>query len=192
MLLLYSQYHAFFKFWLTDLDSLQWVEEGCLLFRQIQSCFLVDTIYVTTCGLYQNELGAYIPITHMYPLLPAVLEINGTTITSNVRHQLIKAYPKLKYMQYLQQQKYEWNNKTVNDITWKCLNLGLQRIDREVILVKICNNLLPTATILLKWKWQNYDNYCLCGQSETRDHMIRCPETTRKQWRIKTISTLQK
>ena len=42
-------------------------------------------------GEYQDELGAYSPITHMYPSSPAVLEINGMTITSNIQHQLIKA-----------------------------------------------------------------------------------------------------
>ena len=80
----------------------------------------------------------------------------------------------------------------MNSIAWKCLNLGLKRINREVVLVKICNDLLPTATTLLKWKWQDHDNCCLCGQSETRDHMIRCPAMTRKNWRIKTITTLRK
>ena len=103
-------------------------------------------------GKYQDELGAYSPITHMYPSSPAVLEINGMTITSNIQHHLIKAYSEPKYIRYLQQ-KNKWNNKTVNSIAWKCLNLGLKRIDREVVLVKICNDLLPTATTLLKWKW---------------------------------------
>ena len=97
----------------------------------------------------------------MYPSSPAVLEINRMIITSNARHQLIKAYLEPKYIRYLQQ-KYEWNNKTVNDIAWKCLNLGLKRIDREstekLYLVKICNDLLPTAKTQLKWKWQNHDN----------------------------------
>ena len=32
-------------------------------------------------GEYQDELGAYSPITHMYSSSPAVLEINGMTIT---------------------------------------------------------------------------------------------------------------
>ena len=104
-------------------------------------------------GDYQDQLGVYSPITHMYPSSPAVLEINGMTITSNVRHQLIKAYAELKYMRYLQW-KNKWTNKTVHSIAWKCLNLGLKRIDREVVLVKICNDLLPTATILQIWKLQ--------------------------------------
>ena len=46
-------------------------------------------------GRYQDQLGSYRPIIHMYPSAPAILEINGITITSNSRHQLIKAYIEL-------------------------------------------------------------------------------------------------
>ena len=53
-------------------------------------------------GNYQDQLGSYRPITHMYPSAPAVLEINGIIITSNIRHQLIKAYIELRYMRCLQ------------------------------------------------------------------------------------------
>ena len=129
-------------------------------------------------GEYQDEFGAYSPITHMYPSSPAVLEINGMTITSNIRHHLIKAYAEPKYMRYLQR-KNKWNRKTVQTIAWKCLNLGLKRLDREVVLVKICNDLLPTATTIQKWKWQAHNSCCLCGQSNTRDHICsdaqQCP-----------------
>ena len=100
-------------------------------------------------GQYQDDHGAYSPITYMYPSSPAVLEINGMTVTSNIRHHLIKAYAEPKYMRYLQR-KNKWNRKTVQSIAWKCLNLGLKRLDRTVVLVKICNNLLPTATTLQK------------------------------------------
>ena len=82
-----------------------------------------------------------------------MLEINEMTITSDIQHHLIKAYSEPKCIHYLQQ-KNIWKNKTVNSIAWKCLNLGLQRIDRKVVLVKICNDLLPTATTLLEWKWK--------------------------------------
>ena len=102
-------------------------------------------------GEYQDELGAYSPITHMYLSSPAVLEINGMTITSNMQHHLIKAYSEPTYICYLQQ-KNKWNNKIVHSIAWKCLNLELKRIDREVVLVKICNDVLPTTTTLLKCK----------------------------------------
>ena len=67
-------------------------------------------------GQYQDELGVYSPITHMYPSSPAVLEINGITITSNICHHLIKAYAEPKYIQYLQW-KHKWNRKIVQTIT---------------------------------------------------------------------------
>ena len=37
-----------------------------------------------------RPIWAYIPINHMYPSSPAVLEINKMTILSSNRHQLIK------------------------------------------------------------------------------------------------------
>ena len=136
-------------------------------------------------GGYQDQLGAYRPITHMYPSSPAVLEINGMTITSNIRHQPIKAYPEPRYIQYFQG-KNKWTNKTIHSIAWKCLNLGLKRIDREVVLVKIYNDLLPTR------KWQAHDSCCLCEQQETRDYMIHCPAQSQRKWRINTMATSQK
>ena len=66
-------------------------------------------------GEYQDEFGAYSPTTHMYSSSPAVLEIDGMTITSNVRHHLIKAYAEPRYMQYLQKQN-KWNQQTVQEI----------------------------------------------------------------------------
>ena len=100
-------------------------------------------------GEYQDEFGVYSPITHMYPTSPAILKINGTIITSTIRHHLIKAYAEPRYMRYLQK-KNKWNRKTVQLIAWNCLNLGLRHLSREVVLVKICNDLLPTATTLQK------------------------------------------
>ena len=99
-------------------------------------------------GKYQNKLGTYRSITHMYPSAPVVLEINWMTITSNIRHHLIKAYTEPIYMQCLQD-RHKWTNERVQSIALKCLNLGLKRIDREVLLVKVYNNLLPTTTPLI-------------------------------------------
>ena len=62
-------------------------------------------------GEYQDKLGAYIPITHMYPSSPVVLEINGMTMTSNIRHQLIKAHSGPKYIRHLQH-KTELNRRS--------------------------------------------------------------------------------
>ena len=54
-------------------------------------------------GQYQDKLGAFRHITHMYPSSPAVLEIIYLTITFNIRHHLIKASIESQYIRYLQE-----------------------------------------------------------------------------------------
>ena len=40
--------------------------------------------------------------------------------------------------------KFEWSDATIQTIAWKCLQLAIQRLNRDVVLAKICNDLLPT------------------------------------------------
>ena len=75
--------------------------------REIPMEAILNAVTDKLAGDYQDQLGAYRPITHMYPSSPAVLEINGMTITSNVRHQLIKAYAESRYIQYLKRKTSE-------------------------------------------------------------------------------------
>ena len=62
----------------------------------IEAKLNVEADRLALAGQYQDDLGAYRPITHMYPSSPAVLEINGMTIRSNIRHHLIKTYIETK------------------------------------------------------------------------------------------------
>ena len=91
---------------------------------------------------YQDKLGSYRSTTHMYPSVPAVLEINSMAITSNIRHQFIKAYIEQICM------KCMWIGEIIQSIAWKCLNLKLKRTVREALLMKICNDLLQAAATL--------------------------------------------
>ena len=52
---------------------------------------ILNVVADKLAGDYQDQLTIYRPITHIYPSPPVVLAINWMTITSNVRHQLIKA-----------------------------------------------------------------------------------------------------
>ena len=141
-------------------------------------------------GLFQRDHGKYLPKVQMLPSCPAVLNIRGITITSNFRHQLQRAYVEPQYVAYLQD-KFEWSNATAEIVAWKSLSIGIRRTGRDVLTTKVCNDLMPTAASLKKRKYQLNDQCCLCGKEETRDHMIRCNDATRLQWRRKYIRLIR-
>ncbi|OEU15138.1 hypothetical protein FRACYDRAFT_239817 [Fragilariopsis cylindrus CCMP1102] len=142
-------------------------------------------------GEYQEEQGQFLPIIHILPSCPAMLSIEGISVTSNYRKQLIRAYVEPKYIEYLQN-KFGWSNDTITGIAWKCLKLATRRINRDVLLTKICNDLLPTATVLRKRKYQNSDECVMCNKQETRDHMMLCEAQSRIKWRRSCMSAIRK
>ena len=96
-------------------------------------------------GQYQDKLGSsYRPITHMYPSTPAVLEINGDNNTN--QHQTSPHHHQSIHRTAIC--AITINSSMEMPKPWFEKN----RYVREVLLVKICNDLLPTATILQKWK----------------------------------------
>ena len=105
-------------------------------------------------GEYQDDLGPYSPITYMYRSSPVVLEINGLTIPNHMRHHLIKAYSEPQYIHYFQQKKGTQQDSEFNSI--EMFEPGIAENRQRH------NDLLPTIRTLLKWKWQDYDNCCLC------------------------------
>jgi hypothetical protein len=42
-------------------------------------------------------------------------------------------------------------------VAWKCIRLAIQTLNRDIVLTKICNDLLPTAAALGKRSYQNHD-----------------------------------
>jgi hypothetical protein len=142
-------------------------------------------------GEFQDEYGKFRPLVHLLPSCPAMLAIRGISITSNYRKQLIRAHVEPRYIQYLQY-KFQWSNDTIEDISWKCLALAIRRINRNVVLTKVCNDLLPTSATLHKMRYQNHDTCILCKQRETRDHILRCQAPTRTKWRRQYIGAMQR
>jgi predicted peroxiredoxin len=124
-------------------------------------------------GKYYEESGNFLPQCTLLPACPAMLSIRDITVTSDYKNQLIRAYTKPRYIEYLQN-KFGWSDTVINLIAWKSLSLAVRRINRSVILTKISYDLLPTAETLKKYKYQNSDKCVLCDKTETRDHMIQC------------------
>jgi hypothetical protein len=141
-------------------------------------------------GDFQIEKGKFRPMVFLLPSCDAMLSIRGISITSNYRKQLIRAYVEPEYIQYLQY-KFGWPNDTIEVIAWKCLSLAIQRIHRDVLITKVCNDLLPTADTLCKMRYQHHDTCILCQNHETRDHIIRCTSPSRIKWRQQYICAIR-
>ena len=70
--------------------------------------------------------------------------------------------------------------------------MAIQRINRDVLLTKICNDLLPTATALCKRKYQNSNECLMCNQRETKFHMMVCEAQSRIKWRRSCMTAIRK
>ena len=100
-----------------------------------------------------------------------MVSIRGISVTSNIFKQLVRAYVEPRYIGYLQKQ-YKWSDSVINIIAWKSLALAIERIDRNVLITKICNKYLPTNAHLKKIGYHNSSKCPLCKQDETSEHII--------------------
>ena len=142
-------------------------------------------------GEFQRDHGKFRPLITLLPSCPAMLMIRGISIASNYNKQLIKAFAEPRYIGYLQE-KYNWSDSVIQMIAWKCLTLALKRINRDVVLTKICNDILPTHAKLFQ-EHQNSDDKCiLCGNRETSTHMIQCKAASRNKWRQQLMTKIRK
>ena len=78
-----------------------------------------------------------------------MVSIRGISVTSNIFKQLVRAYVEPQYIGHFQT-KFKWQDSVVNIIAWKNLALAIDRMDRSVLITKICNGYLPTNTYLKK------------------------------------------
>ena len=142
-------------------------------------------------GKYQDESGKFLPQCMLLPACPVMLSIRDISVTSDYKNQLIRAYTEPRYIEHLQN-KFGWSDAIIGTIAWKSLSLAARRLNSSVLLTKVCNDLLPTAETLKKYKYQNSDKCVLCDRIETRDHMIQCKAASRVKWRISLSTALRK
>jgi hypothetical protein len=118
-------------------------------------------------GDFQLANRKFRSLVSLLPSCDAMLSIRGISVTSNYRKRLIRAYVELEYIQYLQY-RFKWPNETIEIIAWKCFSLALQQINRDVLITKLCNDLLLPATTLCKMKYQHHDTFILCHQQRNK------------------------
>ena len=127
----------------------------------------------------------------MLPSCPAMLDIQGASITSKVFHHLVDAYTRPLYMARVQK-KFEWDDTTVKAIAWDSLSLALTRIDRRVLTTKISNDLLPTKSFLFNTSQLSTNTCPICTCEETSEHLLRCNHISRVEWRRKLVKDLRR
>ena len=93
-------------------------------------------------------------------------------------------------MDYLQT-KYHWSDSTIQSIAWKSLSLAIDRISRNVLLTKICNNILPTFFQLHRFGMHSTNKCPLCENVETSEHLIQCRHSSRTPWKCGLIKALR-
>ena len=57
-------------------------------------------------------------------------------------------------------------------IAWKRLSIAITRIDRNVVITKVCNDILPTMKVLHKMKQSANKKCTQCLQTESQEHML--------------------
>ena len=155
----------------------------------LESQLNVDADHLAT--QYYSTGAPSTPQVSLLKSCPAVLSLRNISITNDYHKQLLRAYTEPEYIGYLQD-KFHWSDPTVEIIAWRSLSCAIRRIQRPSLTTKICNDILPVATTLMKWRHQPHDRCCLCGAPETTKHLFTCTAPSRIQWRIRLISSLRR
>ena len=77
--------------------------------------------------IFQQLHGKYIPLTPIFPLCPAVMNIGGVSVTGNHCQQIQNAFMEPKYIGHLMD-KFKWRVETVIMVAWKSLRLARLRL----------------------------------------------------------------
>ena len=140
-------------------------------------------------GDFQDQEGKNRPIVTMLPCCPAMLDIKGVSITSRIFYQLVREHTKATLLKQIQT-KEKWDDVTATSIAWRSLSIAITRIDRNVVITKVCNGILPTMKVLHKMK-QSFNKKCpLCSQTESQEHMLLCNDASRLNLRRTLVKNL--
>ena len=142
-------------------------------------------------GQFQDLHGQDRPIVLLTPRTHALLHILEGTVTSSFASTLRHAYSGPPLLEYLRTRNH-WSAATLDSINWQAHGSSLRKqLPRRLHYVKLVHDILPTHS--RKNRIDKGHRTCPCCQSpkEDRDHILRCPDPERQQWRqtlIKKIS----
>jgi hypothetical protein len=132
---------------------------------------------------YQENHGKAHLFVLMSPNAGAFVTLSEGTITAKVVTEL-RNYATAPPLRLHIQQRNNWNDQTMESINWRAHGKALSgMIGKRVHLTKLVHDILPTFQRLNKFT--NCERKCpACNiAEETRDHVIRCRQAKREQWR---------
>ncbi|KAI2495321.1 hypothetical protein MHU86_19220 [Fragilaria crotonensis] len=139
---------------------------------------------------FQTKHGLARPIALMTPNTGIHLVHSTGTITGKYedRIRLISTSPALVSKI---QTKYHWSDSTMRMVHWKAHGKAIKvHHTRRVHLSKLIHDCLPTHELLNKFD-SGKRTCSLCQHHcEDRDHIIRCPHSSRETWRLSFLQSL--
>ena len=130
------------------------------------------------------------PKSLLVPANSASLLIQGSLVTSHYYKRLNDAYTLPRYHRYLQD-RFKWNDSTIQDIAWKCLKNSIIQVKRPVLTTKISNRILAVNHIQFLRKHTDSNTCKHCNCIETVSHLYHCNHHSRIQWRLTYITALR-
>jgi Reverse transcriptase-like len=112
------------------------------------------------------------------------LNSNKGTITHNIKREVKEARIIEKQIQYLCK-KNKWEQETFETIAWEPHRRALNRHRKKTVtMVKYLNGIIPLGKVVSRYD-KKFSAQCpSCDEiMETQEHLHRCPNPTREQWR---------
>jgi hypothetical protein len=140
---------------------------------------------------FQQLYGKAHPFVVMTPHAGAFVTIPEGTITAKIVTELRNYATGPPLRRYIQEQNH-WNDSTMNSINWRAHGKALNGlIAKRVHFTKMVPEGLPTFHRLNRFT--NGDRRCpaCLAADETRDHIIRCPDTERARWQTSFMAKIE-
>jgi hypothetical protein len=142
---------------------------------------------------YQQQYGKAHPFVIMSPHAGAFVTTPEGTITAKVVQEL-RNYATGPPLRSHIQQSNQWTNQIMESINWRAHGKALNgMIEKRVHLTKLVHEILPTYHQLNKYTEHGARKCPACNNAdETRDHILRCHNVERDQWRQKFMRAIDR
>jgi hypothetical protein len=142
-------------------------------------------------GNFRKSDSSHRPLIPRVTSNPAQLRIDGKTIPGSYRPAIRRATSFTPLLSYISR-KNDWSSDIIDMIDWDVHSAALRSCPtRATQLIKLCHEILPTATRVHRYDNQNSPDCRRClALPESIDHLLQCPVPDRVTWATSTLRQL--